>query len=476
MIAKSQGAFKQLRSFQRGRVLILSQLVRMGKHTITGLICAAARQFQDWSADYRLFSRERFDREGLFKAIRRETVAELGPEGPIVVGMDDTIIRKSSRKTPGVAYRRDPLGPKFRVNLVRAQRFLQLSMALPPRSGPGPARMVPVDFIHAPTPKKPGKKAPPEQWAEYKKLQRETSVCRLGAERVRNLRHDLDQNPAAAGRPLWMVVDGGFTNGEVLKRLPKNTVVIGRVRKDAKLFYPPAAADQPAGAGRKRRYGDRAPTPEQLRQDEATPWRRISAFAAGKTHEFKIKTLEGVLWEKTGAAVPLLLLVIAPLAYRPRQNSRLLYRQPAYLVCTDPKASLAQVLQAYLWRWEIEVNHRDEKQLIGVGEAQVHHPASVANAPALAVAAYAMILLAGHRAHPGEKIAKGLLAPKWRQGQAKPRLSLNDLLSELRAELLRDSIGDIRFNLGGFRAGDGDVVKRVKSDPDPVSAMLYPAA
>ena len=72
----------------------------------------------------------------------------------------------------------------------------------------------------------------------------------------------------------------------------------------------------------------------------------------------------------------------------------IVYRKPAYLICTNPNLSLDQVLQAYLWRWDIEVNFRDEKTLRGVGQAQMRHPHSVESVPALAVAAYALLLLA----------------------------------------------------------------------------------
>jgi len=73
-----------------------------------------------------------------------------------------------------------------------------------------------------------------------------------------------------------------------------------------------------------------------LRQDESVPWQKVEAFAAGKRHEFRIKTIGPVLWRKAGADLPLRVVVIAPLGYRLRKGSRMLYRQPAYLICTDP--------------------------------------------------------------------------------------------------------------------------------------------
>ena len=42
----------------------------------------------------------------------------------------------------------------------------------------------------------------------------------------------------------------------------------------------------------------------------------------------------------------------------------------------------------------LRVNFREEKTLLGAGQAQVRTPDSVAGAPALTVASYAMLLLA----------------------------------------------------------------------------------
>ncbi|MCH8541897.1 MAG: hypothetical protein LAT58_14175, partial [Opitutales bacterium] len=56
---------------------------------------------------------------------------------------------------------------------------------------------------------------------------------------------------------------------------------------------------------------------------------------------------------------------------KPRKGSGRRYTQPAYLICTDPELPIEELLQQYIWRWDIEVNHRDEKTILGVGQAQV---------------------------------------------------------------------------------------------------------
>jgi hypothetical protein len=78
----------------------------------------------------------------------------------------------------------------------------------------------------------------------------------------------------------------------------------------------------------------------------------------------------------------------------------LLYRQPAFLICSDPQLELTQIVQNYIWRWDIEVNFREEKTLLGVGQAQVRHAASTQAVPALQVASgvihkYRYILIVG---------------------------------------------------------------------------------
>ncbi|MBZ5729128.1 MAG: hypothetical protein LAP87_29645 [Acidobacteriia bacterium] len=66
--------------------------------------------------------------------------------------------------------------------------------------------------------------------------------------------------------------------------------------------------------------------------------------------------MRNVYWRKAGPDMPLLLVVIKPLGYRLRKGSKLLYRQPAFLICTDPQLDLPILLQAHIDRWEIECN------------------------------------------------------------------------------------------------------------------------
>lgn len=443
---------------------MLSSLVGFGRHTITGLMRTQNRQQQDWTADYRFYSRDRFDEEAVFDLVRKVLESHLQPKTPLVVAMDDSLLRKTGRHIHGVRYIRDPLSPPFNLNLVRGLRVLQCSAALP--DGTGAARMIPVDFQHAVLPPKPAKNATEEQLEAYQQERARRNINRLGMERIQLLRQQMD-SAGSSERKLVVVVDGRFTNSTVLKSVPERTVLLGRLRKDTVLHYLPQ--QQPAH-GRKRKYGQQAPTPEQLLKDEAVPWQTLRGYACGQTHEFAIKSMGPVVMRMNGALMPVQIMVIKPLGYRLKIGSRLLFRRPAFLVCTDPQLALEEFLQDYLWRWDIEVNFRDEKTILQIGQAQVRTENSTQNAPALGVAAYSMLLLAATQTYGLSGVPERQHQPKWYQRGPQHRATTNELINQLRIELWASALKPEHFS--DFMTGTPSDQKSEKSQFNPAGAMF----
>ena len=395
------------------------------------MLSAAGREQHDWTADYRIFSRGRFQPSDMFAVVEQHLLERLPQGHPVVTALDDTKLRKTGTKIPGVSYQRDPMSPPFHTNFIRAQRFVQLSQMMPlDVNAPAAARGFPIRFRHAPPPPRPGAKASPEQLAAYRRLQKTQNLSVAGLEIIKDCRSGLDSR-GAAERALIVSVDGSYTNRTVLKDLPDRTTLIGRIRKDAKFSYPPS--EQPA-RGRRRSYGDAAPTPEALLKDHTIPWSKVRVWASGKYHDCEYKTISAIQWRKAGPHRLMRLIVIRPLGYRLTANSRLLYRQPAYLICTDPDLPLQTVIQDYFWRWDIEVNHRDEKQLIGVGQAQVRSALSVERVPAFAVASYSMLLLASALTHGFDATQPNFTVPKWRRRSVaqQQRITTGQMLVDLR--------------------------------------------
>ncbi len=403
---------------------------------MTNLLTTGGRQFLDWTADYRMYGKERIHCENVFGQVRKE-VCTLTQSKLLVTALDDSLLVKTGKKIPGVKYARDPMGPPFHVNFKRGQRVIQMSAAI---SEGAQATMVPVMFRDASTADKPKRGAPAEAWARYKEESKSRRLSVHGIRCISEMRSQMDRD-----WDLWVAVDGSYTNQTVLNGLPENTVLIGRIRSDAKLYYLPTASCR-AGVGRKRIYGDSAPTPEEIRLDESIPWQAASAYTAGRIHEFKVKVVRYLRWRGSGKQHALQVLVIAPLRYRLTRHSRLLYRNPAYLICTNPDIPLDKVLQAYLWRWGIETNFRDEKTLLGAGQAQVRNPASVKALPQMMVASYALLLLAGIKLWGVKGLPQPESIPKWQTPTKKHRASTNDLIKKLRSELWADSIASVNFS------------------------------
>lgn len=180
------------------------------------------------------------DIAGIFGVIRRKVVG-LADSGQrhVFAHMDDTLLRKKGKNVFGARWLRDALGPPFQTNLVWGQRFIQLSLSCFSKMGPVQARAIPVDLHHCPTVKKPGKAGEEQEWELYRETRKKAKLSVIGAERIKLLRENLDQD-GFTDRELVVSVDGSYTNEAVLKKLPPNTILIGRIRKDCSLYLLPS--------------------------------------------------------------------------------------------------------------------------------------------------------------------------------------------------------------------------------------------
>lgn len=453
--------FPQDRTFVRAQRLALALLLCLRSHLTSSAICASGRQFQDWSADYRLFSRSHWEARDLFNTVLDHLQPLLPPApAPLLVALDDTLCKKTGRRIPGATIARDPQSLPYHVNLCRGLRFVQASVLIP---SAGPARALPVRFELAPPAAKPKKNATAEQVAAYRQEKKRRALPQVGVETLASVRAAMDERDDLRERRLVAAVDGSYTNRGVLPKLPPRTVLIGRIRKDAKLCQPLPEGAGSRGQGRPKRYGPPAPTPQEVLADESIPLQRVTCFAAGQIREMPVKVYGPVYWRKAGADMPLLLIVVKPLGYRLRQGSKLLYREPAFLICTDPAMRLQEIVQDYVYRWEIEVNHRDEKSLLGVAQGQVWNANAVPRLPAFQVAGYSLLVLASLLTYGAQRTADYLPLPKWRGKSQRP--SLLDIVNLLRHQMFAYAWEEGRRVIEQVEVAPMSATKSVKIPP-----------
>jgi DDE superfamily endonuclease len=425
IIAAWRPVFAQARSFRRAQRQALGFLVCLGRRTLSRIIWTNGGQQRSWSGEYFLYSRSPWDPQQLFTPILQQAMAYC--PGPLVgVAVDDTRLGKTGRSIPQVSYHRDPLSPPFHTNLMLGLRFLQASLLLPLHgTSASDARALPIRFESVPVVKKPGKRADDNARKQYQQERKQKNLSCHFVGMMKTL-IELWNQTVGPEKILVLAGDGSFCNRTVLSGIPQGAHLIARTRKDAKLCWP-------APQGSRCFYAAEKFTPEQVRQDETQAWKTAQIFYGGQTREIRYKEIHNVLWQGGGRRRLLRLFVIAPTPYHKRKSGRTYYRQPAYLLTTLTQGHSEQLLQIYFDRWQIEVNHREEKDTLGVGQAQMWNPIAVPKQPSFAVACYSALLLASLQTFGPQRGAAYAALPKWRRHARRP--SCLDLVTLLRKEM-----------------------------------------
>lgn len=427
-----QDVFGQSRTYRRALEHALAFPCATGRRTIAQTILTLGREQQDWSADYKIFSRSPWQEDRLFDPVLGDYLNRYR-EGPMTLAVDDSKLAKTGKKIPGSFWQRDPMSPPFHVNFLYGLRFIQAALLFPHyREGDFPARSLPVCFREAPAVKKPGKRATEAERRAYREQIKKHNLSQQTLEVLKDVRVRLDA-AGASHRVLWVAMDGSCCNRTFFRAESEGIELIARCRKDARLCFP-------APSGSRRKYAAERFTPEQVRQDESIPWKHACVHFGGKWRRIRFKELGGVLWKRGGGRRRLRLIVIAPQPYKISPRARTFYRQPGYLLCTDLDSAARGLIQTYFDRWQIEVNHRDEKTILGVGQAQVWSHKAVPRHPAFAVAVYSLLHLAALQCFGPRRTEAYLALPKWRRPAKRP--SLLDLIHLLRREINETSVSE----------------------------------
>ena len=295
--------FPQQRTFERAVRLALGQVLAPGSRTISRIIAACGLDQEDWSADYRVFSRSPWQQRHLFHPLLEQGTRYFAGRDYLSLAGDFTHLPKTGRRIPNVHCMRDPMSPAFHVNLIYGLRFVQYTMVLPfyesaqDQQEAIPARSIPICFDEVPVIKKPGRKADAQEHALYKAECRKRRASRMALESLRELRAGFDA-AGAADKDLLVAFDGSFCNSVFFKEVPARVELVVRCRKDAKL-------SSRAAPGSGRFYAADSFTPESVRTDESRPYNTGRFFHGGAWRQMRYKELNVYLLGAWSPAAPL---------------------------------------------------------------------------------------------------------------------------------------------------------------------------
>jgi len=166
------------------------------------------------------------------------------------------------------------------------------------------------------------------------------------------------------------VADSAYGPAALWASLPERTTLITRCAKNRALFRLPTPH---TGRGRPRRYGARAPTPQQWLHRSGA-WQCVRLTVRGRERSLTYR-VAGPYLVRTAPDQPVFLLVVKGV-----DRTSGARRDPTFwLVSAVPAGrgrrwmlpETPQTLLALAWqRWELEVTHCDAKTTFGVGEVQ----------------------------------------------------------------------------------------------------------
>ena len=164
-----------------------------------------------------------------------------------------------------------------------------------------------------------------------------------------------------AGKTVWVVIDGGYTKRPFLKRVLKmaKVTVVGRLRKDAALrSLPPALRPgQRRPRGRPRKYGKNRISLAK-RAGHKRGWQTVECTLYGEMVSKTYKTFLAT-YTPVGGVIRVVLV---------REDHGWFA-----LFCTDPDASVVEILEAFADRATIEQDFHDVKEVWGSGQQQVRN-------------------------------------------------------------------------------------------------------
>jgi len=190
-------------------------------------------------------------------------------------------------------------------------------------------------------------KIPPAYGIEFRtKLQQAADLIEWVADQLKWL-----------GKPLWVVVDGFYAKREVLRRAKElGVIVVGRLRKDAALWSVPLL-EKVRRRGRRRIYGTQRLHLDKRARNKGG-WKTVELVLYGRKIEKTFKTFLAT-WRPVGGSIRVVLVKesVGPIAF----------------FCTDPAATVAQILESVADRSAIEQDFHDLKEVHGAGKQQLRN-------------------------------------------------------------------------------------------------------
>ncbi|MBV9848437.1 MAG: transposase [Armatimonadetes bacterium] len=395
-------------TWKRVPVLVEGVLLALHRRTVSAALRAAGRDRASGFARYhRVLNRARWSARAAARVLLGLLVTAFAPDGPVVIGVDDTLERRWGRRIGARGIYRDAVRSSH-GHFVKASglRWVSLSLLAPIPWAAGRVWALPFLTVLAPS-----ERFARERGSSHKKLTDWARQALLQAARW-----------LPPGRRVVAVTDSGYAALDLLGSVRRRMCVVTRLRLDARLFDP-APPRRPGTIGRPRLVGRRQPTLARRLVDPHTRWQAIivAGWYGGEDRRVEVATGTAV-WHHPG-------LPVVPLRWVLVRDPMGEFRPQAFL-CTDPEAAPADILAWFVRRWSTEVTFQEARRHLGVETQRQWSDLAIARTTPCLLGLYSLVTLWAHDLRRSHR-----LLPSTAAWYAKERITFSDALAIVRRAL-----------------------------------------
>jgi hypothetical protein len=401
------GLFCQ-RTWQYAQLLLMGAVLVPGARTVARVLrvlgLAGEAHFVNF---HRVLSRAVWSPRVAARMLLGMLVRAFVPDGPIVLGIDDTIER---RRGPHIAARgiyRDPVRSS-RSHFVKVGGLRWLSVML----------LAPIAWAHRVWALPVLTALAPSERHDRQHGRRHKALTDHGRQLLRQIARWLPD------RELVMVADSSFSALEFLSALAPRMSCITRLRLDARLFAPPPPR-QPGRPGRPALKGARLPTLASVLGNARTRWQRVMVPAWYGLTARPIEIFSGcAVWQHPGLpVVPLRWVLIRDPLGR---------FDPQALLCTNQNMTALQIVTFFVRRWQLEVTFEEARRLLGLETQRQWSALAIARTTPILLGLFSLVTLLANTL-----VRKGSLPMRQAAWYTKTIPTFSDALAAVRAHWWR---------------------------------------
>jgi len=394
------------------QTLVMGAVLCQGDRTVSSALRAVGLENSSKFRNYHnVLSRARWSSLAAAKILFGLLVLFFVPKGSIMLGVDETLERRSGRKIKAKGWYRDAVRSKGNhVAKCLGLEWLCLMLIVPV---PWSSRYWALPFW---TILQPSKKANEAAGKRHK-----TSIDWT----IQALKSIRRWEPT---RFIILLVDGGFASFDLLEECCRmHITLICRLRIDAKLYdFPPEPIK--GKRGRKPKKGALLPSLKTLAKDENQPWKKavIPWYQEG---EKSVSYISGVaLMHKTNH------LPIAVTWVLVRVEGK---KNPVAFFSNNVEFEALDILKRYMFRWNVEVTFEEARAHVGIETQRQWSDLAIARTTPCLLGLFSLICCAALAFY-----RRGELIPKGSAWYKKTEITFSDIIALMR----RKTWGDKYFN------------------------------